>query len=67
MDWASYYKYSQDIRAEYSIYPDDVYYPARKKVLQHFMSMKSIYKTEFFINKFEALARENLHHELGGI
>ena len=59
-----YSQYIQKIRKEYSIYPDFVYKPGRKKVLQHFLDLENIYKTEFFREKYEATARKNLIAEL---
>lgn len=63
-DWAQYETYTKAIRKEYSIYPDLLYKPGRRKVLQHFLSMEKIYKTDFFQAKYEALARENMQREL---
>lgn len=59
-----YNQYIQQIRKEYSIYPDFVYKPGRKKVLQHFLNLENIYKTEFFREKYEATARKNMMDEL---
>ncbi len=59
-----YLEYTKQIRKEYSIYPDFLYKPGRKKVLQHFLELESIYKTEFFRNKYETQARENIEFEL---
>ncbi|HZY81719.1 MAG TPA: hypothetical protein VFE50_19485 [Cyclobacteriaceae bacterium] len=59
-----YKKYSQQVRKEYSIYPDILYNPGRKKVLKHFLEMPVIFKTDFFRDKFEAPARRNLENEL---
>ncbi|WP_139419536.1 HD domain-containing protein [Chryseobacterium mulctrae] len=59
-----YSEYTKQIRKEYSIYPDFLYKPGRKKVLQHFLELESIYKTEFFKNKYETQARENIEFEL---
>ncbi|WP_143883347.1 HD domain-containing protein [Chryseobacterium binzhouense] len=59
-----YSQYIQQIRKEYSIYPDFVYKPGRKKVLQHFLDLENIYKTEFFREKYEATARKNMMDEL---
>jgi predicted metal-dependent HD superfamily phosphohydrolase len=56
--------YSAAIRKEYKIYPDIVYKPGRRKVLQHFIQMPNIYKTEYFRNKYEEQARKNLNAEL---
>lgn len=63
-DWATYVEYYQNIRKEYSVYPNLVYNPGRKKVLAHFLAMGSIYKTDSFYNKFELSARENMRKEL---
>ncbi len=59
-----YEEYCRQVRREYSIYPDLIYKPGRKKVLQHFLKMERIFKTEHFFNKFEEQARRNLTHEL---
>ena len=58
-----YINYSHTIRAEYSMYPDELYLPGRLKVLDHFLAMPSIFKTTSFIEKYETLARENLTRE----
>jgi len=42
------------------VYPDLVYNPGRKKVLNHFLAMDSIFKTDYFYNKFDRQAKENL-------
>lgn len=63
-DWETYSRYYQNVRKEYSIYPDLVYNPGRKKVLNHFLSMDRIFKTDFFRNKFEKQARQNLQKEI---
>ena len=62
-----YVEYTKQIRKEYSIYPDFLYKPGRKKVLQHFLELESIFKTEFFRNKYEIQARENIEYELKGL
>jgi predicted metal-dependent HD superfamily phosphohydrolase len=56
--------YSQAVRKEYSNYPDLLYKPGRRKVLQHFLAQPSIYKTPVFQQAFEAQARQNLEREL---
>jgi len=58
-----YRQYCEQIRREYSIYPDFVYKPGRKKVLTHFLNMDRIFKTEPFYTKFEKQARANLQAE----
>ena len=56
--------YYQNIRKEFSIYPYLIYKLGRKKVLQHFLGMERIYKTDFFYKKFETQAKLNLQNEL---
>jgi len=63
-DWETYSVYYRNVRKEYSIYPDLVYNPGRKKVLNHFMAMERIFKTDFFYNKFETQAKRNLINEI---
>jgi predicted metal-dependent HD superfamily phosphohydrolase len=59
-----YKAYCRQIRQEYAIYPDIIYNPGRKKVLQHFLQMQNIYKTGIFYNLYEEKARENMKQEL---
>jgi predicted metal-dependent HD superfamily phosphohydrolase len=63
-DSSTYFKYAAQIRKEYFIYPSLVYNSGRKKVLNHFLSMKRIFKTEHFYLKYEEQARVNLSDEL---
>lgn len=63
-NWETYSVYCKNIRKEYSIYPDFVYNLSRKKVLNHFLSMDRIFKTDFFHNKFEIQAKQNLQKEI---
>lgn len=62
--WETYSLYCKNVRKEYSIYPDLVYNPGRKKVLHHFLSMDRIFKTDFLYNKFEIQAKQNLQKEI---
>lgn len=63
-DFDIYSDYTRKIRKEYSIYPDILYKPGRKKVLKHFLELESIFKTEHFRDRYEQQARENLAAEL---
>jgi predicted metal-dependent HD superfamily phosphohydrolase len=63
-DTVTYKIYFQNIRKEYSIYPDILYNPGRKKVLKHFLEMERIFKTEYFYAKYENQAKKNLQTEL---
>ena len=62
--WEKYEQYYKQVRKEYNIYPDFLYKPGRKKVLQYFLNMENIFKTEFFRNKYENTARNNIQKEL---
>lgn len=59
-----YIEYTQQIRKEYTIYPDSIYKEGRKKVLMHFLEMEHIYKTDLFQNLWESKAKENLSYEI---
>jgi predicted metal-dependent HD superfamily phosphohydrolase len=63
-DRSTYDLYAKNVRREYSMYPDFLYRPGRRKVLQHFLDMERIFKTEEFAGKFEERARVNLEREL---
>jgi predicted metal-dependent HD superfamily phosphohydrolase len=62
--WEVYEKYYKQVRKEYALYPDLIYIPGRKKVLQHFLQMEQIFKTPYFFKKVEGQAKENLKKEL---
>ncbi|MDN3694363.1 hypothetical protein QWZ06_19780 [Chryseobacterium tructae] len=63
-DLETYLTYTRMIRKEYSIYPDLLYKPGRKKVLKHFLELDSIFKTEYFKEKYEMQARANIAAEI---
>lgn len=63
-DWNTYQKYVQNIRKEYKIYPSFMYNPGRKKVLKHFLDRDYLYFTEYYRQRFEKKARENLKKEI---
>jgi len=63
-EWNVYSDYSQNVRKEYSKYSDKVYNQGRINVLTHFLKMESVFKTEYFIDKYEKKARKNLSEEL---
>ena len=63
-NWEQYTVYFNQIRKEYSIFPDLIYNPGRKKVLNHFLKMDRIFKSTHFYNKLELQAKENLLKEL---
>lgn len=63
-DWHTYHEYCNQIRKEYFIYPDIMYKAGREKVLQHFLKMEKIYKTNLFFEKYETQAKKNIEQEL---
>lgn len=62
-EWSVYKTYIQNIRKEYKIYPDFLYNPGRKKVLESFLNRKQLYFTEKYQDLFEENARQNLEKE----
>lgn len=60
----AYINYCKDVRKEFSELPDFIYKPGRKSVLQHFLEMPAIYKTQYFFDRYENTARENIRFEL---
>lgn len=62
--WEMYVSYYKKIRMEYAVYPDLVYNIGRRKVLNNFLAMDRIFKTDVFYNKFEAQAKHNISREL---
>lgn len=56
--------YCDHVRNEYACFPDAIYMPARKKVLENFLQMNRIFKTDHFHIKFEIPARQNLQSEI---
>ena len=63
-DSDSYLTYTKQIRKEYSYFPDLLYKPGRRKVLEHFLEMGNIFKTKYFQDKFEIQAKINILGEL---
>ena len=62
--WEDYLTYTRQIRKEYNLVPYFLYKKGRKKVLNHFLELSRIYKTEPFFKQHEAVARQNLQKEL---
>jgi predicted metal-dependent HD superfamily phosphohydrolase len=66
-DSETYKEYSKQIRREYSIYPDIIFNPGRKKVLTNFLKMDKIYKTKEFSDRYELNAKTNIQTELNSL
>lgn len=62
--WRTYEKYTQNIRKEYSMFPNFMYKKGRKKVLQHFLERPQIYYTKKYHDLWETSARKNIQKEL---
>ena len=62
--WPDYEWYAQKIRREYSIYPDLLYRPGRRKALEHFLERSFIFHTDTFRAAFEQTAIANLRREI---
>lgn len=60
----TYRQYAGDIRKEYAAVPDELYYPGRQRVLEHFLKMDHVFKTTVFREQYEQQARANLALEL---
>lgn len=63
-DKKQYELYTQQIRKEYKFVPSILYNRGRKKVLNHFLKMERIFKTDYFYEKYEKRAIENIKREL---
>ncbi|MEX0996914.1 MAG: hypothetical protein WDZ45_07690 [Flavobacteriaceae bacterium] len=63
----NYREYKRKIRREYALYPNFLYNKGRKKVLQHFLDMDSIFKTRDFKEKYEQQARRNMADEMASL
>ncbi len=55
-----YNQFEKNIRKEYRFVPYFLYRKKRKEVLQMFLKQNSVYLVEYFRDKFETQARENL-------
>lgn len=66
-DPKTYMAYTQAVRREYSIYPDLLYKPGRKKAMQHFLGKQYIFQTEQFRTLFEERARQNISTEISSL
>lgn len=60
----NYKTYTRKIREEYSTYSDHFYQKGRRDVIQHFLGMYRIFKTDEFYECCEQRARENLKTEI---
>ncbi|MEZ4775782.1 MAG: hypothetical protein R3D00_21560 [Bacteroidia bacterium] len=59
-----YRQYAEAIRKEYRLYPDSLYFPGRKKILESFLQRPRIYFSVPMYELLEKQARENLADEI---
>ncbi len=57
-------EYENQIRQEYGWVSDEAFTAGRTAVLESFLTRSVIYSTEFFRNKYESQARENLNRSI---
>ena len=62
-----YDKYANQIRQEYQQYSDDIFHAERVKILNLFLNRVYIFNTEYYRNKYEQAARNNIARELSKI
>lgn len=56
--------YARQIKEEYSFFGSFLYSIGRKKILKRLLELPSIYKTEYFKDKYETIARQNIEREI---
>jgi predicted metal-dependent HD superfamily phosphohydrolase len=59
--------YARNVRAEYSMIPDEFYYEGRNNFLESALSVDKFFRTHEFQRKFSDAARLNLQRELNSI
>jgi predicted metal-dependent HD superfamily phosphohydrolase len=57
-------EYENQVRQEYSWVSDEAFAAGRTAVLEFFLGRQAIYSTDFFRNRYENQARENLNRSL---
>ena len=63
-EWENYEEYARNVRQEFKVYPNFLYRKGRKKFLKTFLEKDQIFKTDYFIERFEQQAIKNLNMEL---
>ncbi len=56
--------YARQIKEEYSFFGSFLYNIGRKKILKQLLAQPSLYKTEYFKDKYETQARANIEREI---
>jgi predicted metal-dependent HD superfamily phosphohydrolase len=63
-DPARYAEYAHSVRTEYAEVPDDVFRPARARILGELLSAPTLYRTPSARERFESRARANVTAEI---
>lgn len=61
---ARFQEYEAQVRSEYGRVPNEMFRPARAKILKEFLDRPHLYCTAHFRERYEAQARRNLQHSL---
>ena len=64
---ARFQEYERQIRREYGWIPDEIFQPARVKILKEFLGRPRLYWTARFRERYDAQARRNLQHSLASL
>jgi predicted metal-dependent HD superfamily phosphohydrolase len=59
-----YNEYKNNVRIEFAVYPDAIFYAGRRKILANFLQMEPLFKTLHFRNRYAERAKENIRREL---
>jgi predicted metal-dependent HD superfamily phosphohydrolase len=62
--WNNYLKYTQQVRQEYSMVPDEMFYAGRLKFLEECLKRERLYYTDWGYSEFEDNARKNIQKEI---
>jgi predicted metal-dependent HD superfamily phosphohydrolase len=57
-------EYEQQIHTEYNFVPEPIFNQKRQEILQGFLDRSTIYRTEYFQDKLELLARANIKRSI---
>jgi predicted metal-dependent HD superfamily phosphohydrolase len=62
-----YDRYAEGVRREFSAIPDALYRPGRRRFLEAQLQRPALFHSEWFRQRFEVQARENLRRELDSL
>ena len=65
--WARFEEYERGIRREYAHVSDEAFRAGRAKVLRGFLGRPRIYSTDWYQERLEERARENLRRSIGAL